>query len=76
MFDYKSPTCADDIAEYTSHELVYALDCISERASMELCYEALGRKGGKYIALNPFPLETHTRRSVQPDLILVFSQFN
>lgn len=42
---------------------------------MKICYEAIGSKGGKYLGLDPFPLNMHTRRSVQPDWIFLFTQF-
>lgn len=42
---------------------------------MTLCYDAIGSAGGKYMALNPFPLRAHRRRSVQPDWVFMFTQF-
>ena len=43
---------------------------------MSICYEAIGSKGGRYMALNPFPLRIHRRRSVQPDWVFMFTQFS
>lgn len=43
---------------------------------MQLCYAAIGNGGGQYLALDPFPLRTYTRRSAQPDWICMFTQFN
>ncbi|KAL4809101.1 GroES-like protein [Aspergillus unguis] len=74
-FDYHSPTCGADIREYTKDRLGYAMDCIADTASMKICYEAIGTAGGRYLALDPFPLHTHTRRSVQPDWLFLFTQF-
>ena len=43
---------------------------------MEICYAAIGNTGGKYVALDPFPIRAHTRRSVKPNWIIAFSMFN
>jgi len=43
---------------------------------MATCYEAIGSAGGKYVTLNPFPLRTHARRSVKPDWVLTYTQFD
>ncbi|KAF7560697.1 hypothetical protein G7046_g3449 [Stylonectria norvegica] len=74
-FDYRSPTCGADIHEYTANKLTLALDCITDTASMGLCYEALGSAGGRYVALDAFPLRGHTRRSVAPDWVCTYTQF-
>ncbi|KAG8157096.1 hypothetical protein KVR01_013086 [Diaporthe batatas] len=55
VFDYNSPTCGADIRAHTANALDYALDCITEESSMKICYQALGRCGGKYTALDPHP---------------------
>nr|QPC57091.1 enoyl reductase [Tolypocladium sp. 49Y] len=74
-FDYRSPSCGDDIRRYTADGLAYALDCITDLGSMRICYAALGRAGGKYMGLDPVPLRAHTRRDVKPDYILVYTMF-
>lgn len=74
-FDYHSPSCGDDIRRYTSDSLAYALDCITDLASMRICYAAMGCAGGKYMGLNPLPLRAHTRRDIKPDYILVYTMF-
>lgn len=74
-FDYHSPTCGPDIRDYTDNKLAFALDCISDTESMKICYEAIGSQGGQYVSLDPFPLRAHTRRSIRPDWIIMFSQF-
>lgn len=51
-FDYRLSTCAADIGAQTKNSLCYALDCISTSQSMDLCYAALGRAGGRYTALS------------------------
>lgn len=46
-FDYNSPSCGPDIRAFTNNALDYALDCITEESTMKICYQALGRCGGK-----------------------------
>ncbi|WQF88053.1 Putative GroES-like superfamily, alcohol dehydrogenase-like, NAD(P)-binding domain superfamily [Colletotrichum destructivum] len=71
VFDYKSKTCVQDIKDYTRHSLKFALDCISEVDTMAFCYACLGRTGGKYTRLEPFPDVLHTRKhTVTPDWVL------
>ncbi|KAJ5116773.1 zinc-binding dehydrogenase family oxidoreductase [Penicillium angulare] len=71
VFDYRLPTCAADIKAHTKNNLLYALDCISTSQSMDLCYAALGRAGGRYTALEPFSEGiAATRKVVKPDWIL------
>ncbi|KAF2095446.1 putative zinc-binding oxidoreductase ToxD [Rhizodiscina lignyota] len=40
-YDYKSPTCAEDIRRDTDNQLFYAFDCISEGSSPGICAGAL-----------------------------------
>lgn len=40
-YDYKSPTCGQDIRRDTGNQLFYAFDCISEGPSPSICAEAL-----------------------------------
>nr|BBJ34511.1 putative enoylreductase [Alternaria solani] len=74
-FDYRSPDCGASVREFTSGELGLALDCITDTSSMALCYEALGPAGGRYVALDSFPLRGHTRRTVRPDWVCTYTQF-
>ncbi|KAH7235500.1 chaperonin 10-like protein, partial [Fusarium tricinctum] len=74
-FNYKSPTCGADIREHTDDSLAYALDCITDTSSMAICYEALGSSGGRYVALDAFPVRGHTRRSVVPEWVCTPTQF-
>lgn len=75
-FDYHSPTCGADIREFTKNTLEYALDCITDTGSMNICYAAISKSGGRYVALDPFPIRSHTRRSVVPAWIVAFTIFN
>ena len=74
-FDYHSPSCGAEIRELTGDTLTLALDCITDTTSMAICYEALGTAGGRYVALDSFPLRGHTRRSVIADWVCTYSQF-
>lgn len=75
-FDYKSPSCRDDIRALTSHSLAYALDCIGNAATMTLCYGAIGDEGGAYTALEAYPRKlTIRRRNVRHDWILGWTLF-
>lgn len=39
---------------YTRNQLAYALDCVTEAETTQLCYAAIGRAGGRYVAVEPF----------------------
>lgn len=54
-FDYRSPDCASAIKAHTKNSLRFALDCIGTAQSTALCHEALGRSGGRYVALERYP---------------------
>ncbi|KAK7921532.1 alcohol dehydrogenase [Apiospora marii] len=69
-FDYKAHGCAADIRARCGNGLELAVDCVVEDSTMRFCYEAIGRAGGKYTALNPFNLRLATRRAIEPDWIL------
>lgn len=87
-FDYHSPTCGADVRSYTENKLYYAFDCISSPDSLRICYAAIAApapalKGQKpetysiqkarYVALDPFPVRAHTRRSIIPSWIIAFT---
>ncbi|KAK3296556.1 chaperonin 10-like protein [Chaetomium fimeti] len=69
-FDYNDPRSATDIRAYTKNALDYALDCHCDASSMQYCYTAIGRAGGRYTTLEPYPEQLHTRKRVKPDWIL------
>ncbi|KAK6079483.1 zinc-binding dehydrogenase family [Seiridium cupressi] len=69
--DYHSATCADSIKRYTWSALPQALDCISNAQSAQICYGALGRTGGAYVALEKYPESiASTRRVVRPSWVM------
>ncbi|RDL30414.1 Enoyl reductase LovC [Venustampulla echinocandica] len=71
VFDYNSPSCADDIRALTRNSLRHALDCIARTDSTRLCFGALARAGGRYTSLNPFSeAVAATRKAVRCDWVM------
>ncbi|RKK07592.1 hypothetical protein BFJ66_g16674 [Fusarium oxysporum f. sp. cepae] len=69
-FDYASPTAAQDIRAYTSNRLRLAIDCVTTPESSRLCYSAIGRTGGRYVALDPYSdAVAATRAVVRPSWV-------
>jgi NADPH:quinone reductase-like Zn-dependent oxidoreductase len=76
VFDYHTETCAEDIRAYTGNELAYTFDCVSMAETTKLCYEAMGRAGGRYVALEPFRKEvTSTRPTIEPSWLMSLAIF-
>jgi NADPH:quinone reductase-like Zn-dependent oxidoreductase len=57
VFDYNSPTCSQDIKNFTNDSIESAFDCISEGNSIEVTVSAMSSKGGVYSTLLPIPDE-------------------
>ncbi|KAK8132174.1 alcohol dehydrogenase GroES-like domain-containing protein [Apiospora kogelbergensis] len=78
-FDYRSPTCGADIRAWTNSGLAHVLDCVTDAATMEMCYEAIGTSladGGPaaYVAIDPLSTRVqYTRRDVRADWVMVYS---
>jgi NADPH:quinone reductase-like Zn-dependent oxidoreductase len=71
VFDYSSPDVALQIKTYTAGRLKYALDCISDVASVTTCYAAIQRPGGRYVSLEYMADELLAqRRAVHPNFVL------
>jgi NADPH:quinone reductase-like Zn-dependent oxidoreductase len=73
-WDYHDANVVAAIKAYTEDGLEYALDCVCDAASMEFCYRVLGRAGGRYTTLEPYPdslsiIQTRKRR-VKPEWIM------
>ncbi|EFQ36743.1 alcohol dehydrogenase GroES-like domain-containing protein [Colletotrichum graminicola M1.001] len=74
------PVTPDEISEanrfpvakkiYTRNNLKYALDCISNVESTTVCFNAIGRTGGRYVALEPFPRHAANRAVVTTDFVI------
>ncbi|KAL4733343.1 GroES-like protein [Aspergillus similis] len=77
VFDYRSPTCAADIRAYTNNELAFALDCVTQADTTQLCYAAIGRAGGRYVSLEPYREAISQTRplTIQPSWIMVLTIF-
>ena len=54
VFDYADPDCANAIRTLTKNALRFSVDCITTPETTRLCYESLGRTGGRYVSLDPF----------------------
>lgn len=76
-FDYRSPSCAAEIRSYTRNELAYALDCVSQADTTQLCYAAMGRAGGRYVSLEPFQKAVTQARAltIEPSWVMVLTVF-
>jgi NADPH:quinone reductase-like Zn-dependent oxidoreductase len=70
VFDYHSRTCAADIKDYTKNGLRLALDCITVPSSIKICYDAIGRMGGRYTAVELPPEVPGLRRVVKQDWVM------
>lgn len=46
------------------------IDTVAEAETMQLCYTAIGRAGGKYTALEMYPESLATRKTVKPDFVM------
>ena len=72
VFDYRSPTCGEDIRKYTENKLQYALDIITEVKTIQHCYTAIGRAGGKYTGFELLPDDyiATLRKAVKAEWVL------
>ncbi|KAF5498415.1 Deshydrogenase mokE [Colletotrichum fructicola] len=70
VFDRFDKDVAQKIKAHTRNNLKYALDCISTVESTTVCYNAMGRAGGNYVALEPFPEHAATRAVVTKDFVV------
>ena len=69
-FDYHSSACGANIRVHTNNNLKYVLDCVTDAATMKMCYEAIG-SSGNYIALETIATTVkYTRRDVRADWFL------
>ena len=72
VFDYHSLTCAEEIRLRT---LSYALDCISQADTTQLCQGAIGRAGGRYVALEPYREKLAVRKMVECSWLMLLTIF-
>ncbi|CAK3779894.1 related to toxD [Lecanosticta acicola] len=70
-FDYNSATCGADIREHTNDSLTHIFDCVTDAATMKMCYAAMSSSGGRYIALEALSsIVKYTRRDVRADWLM------
>ncbi|KAK4244134.1 hypothetical protein C7999DRAFT_44174 [Corynascus novoguineensis] len=71
-FDYRSPTCGEDIRAYTKNKLEDALDIITEARTIRHCYAAIGRGGGRYVGFELLPedLMATMRKAVKAEWVM------
>lgn len=75
VFDYKSPTCVEDIKKSTDNNLAYVLDCISERGAPEICLRAMSDAiNGRYASIGPVMAEKVTAINPNVDHTFVMGQ--
>ncbi|GAQ12205.1 protein TOXD [Aspergillus lentulus] len=53
VFDYRDPTCARKIREYTNNTLRLVCDAVATQESVRICEAAMGDAGGLYHSLLP-----------------------
>ncbi|KAJ5634293.1 hypothetical protein N7528_002135 [Penicillium herquei] len=70
VFDYNSPTCAQDIRTAAKNTLRYILDPFAEARTVRLCQEAMGRTGGRYCALEQYQESLCTRKAIKHELVM------
>ena len=70
VFDYKSPTCAQDIKKLTRNSLKYAIDPFAELKTIIICNESIGRVGGRYTALELFQGDFPQVSTIKTDLVM------
>lgn len=69
-FDYRDPQCVQKIREHTRDSLAHAFDCISTKASAEVCSAAIGSSGGAVSYLLPLK---HEREDVEVKYTLAYT---
>ncbi|CAH0039003.1 unnamed protein product [Clonostachys rhizophaga] len=62
IFDYADPATPAAIKAHTGGQLKHVLDCISDAHSVETCFSAMARVGGRYVSLEVVPEELLARR--------------
>ncbi|POS75825.1 enoyl reductase [Diaporthe helianthi] len=70
VFDYHDKDLVEKIRTYTKGNLKYVLDCITNVESTTVSFAAIGRAGGKYVSLDPFPEHAASRKVVKTDWVV------
>ncbi|TLS21205.1 uncharacterized protein PpBr36_10640 [Pyricularia pennisetigena] len=70
VFDYHSPTCAEDIKTYTRNRLRMAIDPFGEVRTLSISQTAIGRAGGRYVAFEKYDTSLCVRKTVNHTLVM------
>jgi NADPH:quinone reductase-like Zn-dependent oxidoreductase len=71
--DYNSETCVQDIKKAANGAPIkHALDCITEPDSVEVCFNAMARVGGRYACLEACPEAWRPKRAVKVKVVMGF----
>lgn len=62
VFDYSDPDTPATTKKHTGGKLKRVLDCILDEQSMEACFEAMARVGGRYASVELVPDEVFAKR--------------
>lgn len=73
VFDYKEPGVGKRIREAAGDALAHVFDCISLPASVAICAEAFGSRGGKYSAL--LYIDGFPREDVEVEVTMAYTAF-
>lgn len=73
--DYMQPDAVEEVKGLTGGKLKHAYDCIVDTVSVSHCYKAIGRTGGRYVALEMVPDELRVRRAVRAKVVLGYEAF-
>lgn len=65
VFDYKDPSCGEQIRKASNDKLRLVFDCIAEHGSEHICCAAISSSGGHYSGLLPGPLQNFPREDVK-----------
>ena len=71
VFDYKSPTCGEDIRKATKDRVAHAFDTIGSQESAAICCAGIGSRGGKYSSI--IRVEGLPREDVSNALTLAYT---
>ncbi|KAJ5183967.1 Protein TOXD [Penicillium capsulatum] len=70
VFDYKDPQSGAAIRKATDNKLGLIMDCIGNKAGVELCDNALSSDGGKYTTIVPATID---RPGVENTLVFAYT---
>ncbi|KAF3765312.1 hypothetical protein M406DRAFT_321882 [Cryphonectria parasitica EP155] len=69
---YTSKDCVKEVQALAKKPIRRVLDCITDAESVEICYNALARTGGRYACLEECPEAWRTRRAVKVKEVMGF----